>query len=178
DMNSDENDGMDETWCLFDGQLVDDEIANLWSLFPQNVRILVISDSCHSGTITKSIRNNIINPSENHRKFMPGEIAVTTYYSNKSFYDGILAENKIIKAIEASVKLISGCQDNQFSYDGTFNGAFTGILKSVWNGGRFDGNYNSFHKQIMNLLPPKQTPNHYNTGNLNVEFDNEKPFTI
>lgn len=178
DMNSEEIDGMDESWCLFDGQLIDDELDNLWSLFSQNVRILVVSDSCHSGTMTKSIRNDNINPLESHRKFMPKEIAATTYYSNKSFYDRILDENKIIKTIEASVKLISGCQDNQFSYDGTFNGAFTGVLKNVWNGGKFKANYYSFHKKIMNLLPSNQTPNYYNTGKLNLEFDNETPFTV
>lgn len=53
DLSGDEPDRMDETWCLYDGQLVDDEIFALWGTFRQNVRIILISDSCHSGTVGK-----------------------------------------------------------------------------------------------------------------------------
>jgi len=51
-------------------------------------------------------------------------------------------DSKLAKAkanIKASVLLISGCQDNQLSQDGAFNGLFTGTLKKVWNGGIFKG---------------------------------------
>ena len=51
DKNGDENeDGYDETWVLYDRQLVDDELYTLWSKFAPGVRIVVLSDSCHSGT--------------------------------------------------------------------------------------------------------------------------------
>jgi hypothetical protein len=111
---------------------------------------------------------------------MPPEFSSTTYYNNKEFYDKILegVKNVDSKDIQASVKLISGCQDNQYSYDGTFNGQFTGNLKRIWNAGKFNGDYISFHKQIMNLLPPEQTPNYYNIGQQNPAFDDQKPFTI
>jgi metacaspase-1 len=180
DLNSDEDDGLDETWCLFDGEMVDDELSNLWSTFMKGVRILVISDSCHSGTIVKLARSLERNKSEFIPKYMPNEIATTTYYNNKEFYDNILREINNVEAqsIQASVKLISGCQDNQFSYDGPFNGQFTGMLKRVWNSGKFSGNYFSFYKQIMNLLPPEQTPNYYNVGQQDFNFDNQKPFTL
>jgi hypothetical protein len=57
DTNADEkdNDRMDETWVLFDREFVDDELYNLWSKFKPGVRILVLSDSCHSGTVTRDI---------------------------------------------------------------------------------------------------------------------------
>ncbi|WP_211320229.1 caspase family protein [Hymenobacter nivis] len=29
DINGDEDDGLDETWCLYDGELVDDELSQL-----------------------------------------------------------------------------------------------------------------------------------------------------
>ncbi|MGQ7856803.1 caspase family protein [Pedobacter sp. WC2501] len=180
DVNGDEDDSLDETWCLFDGQLIDDELHELWALFQKGVRILVISDSCHSGTITKMAMNFTQLVKGFTRKFMPDEIAATTYFNHQEFYDNIL--KKIIgidpENIKASVKLISGCQDNQYSYDGPFNGQFTGALKKVWNGGKFSGNYLSFHKQIMNLLPVDQTPNYYNIGQQNLPFDNQKPFLI
>ncbi len=54
DTNGDElDDGKDETWFLYDGQLVDDEIDKLFAEFPQGCRILMFSDSCHSGTVAK-----------------------------------------------------------------------------------------------------------------------------
>lgn len=178
DLNFDEEDGMDETWCLFDGQLIDDNLANLWTSFKAGVRILIISDSCHSGTVAKLMNYRNINYSKHAAKFMPSEVAVSTYLNNKEFYDELLSEPKPKTSIKASVKLISGCQDNQYSYDGTFNGQFTARLKRIWNGGRFSGNYNKFHKEILNLLPSYQTPNYYNTGSINEMFNNQKPFTI
>lgn len=33
DINGDEKDKIDETWCLYDGQLVDDKLTELLSLF-------------------------------------------------------------------------------------------------------------------------------------------------
>lgn len=53
DENGDERneDGKDETWCLFDRQIVDDELAFLWSKFRRGVRIIVVSDSCNSGSV-------------------------------------------------------------------------------------------------------------------------------
>ncbi|WP_342767436.1 hypothetical protein [Hymenobacter nivis] len=111
---------------------------------------------------------------------MPNEVASSTYYENKEFYDDILKSVKNVSSpnIKASVKLLSGCQDNQSSYDGPFNGKFTSMLKNVWNGGKFSSGYLSFYKQIVNLMPAEQTPNYYNIGQPNPIFDNQKPFTI
>ena len=50
-------DEYDETWVLYDRQLVDDELYALWSEFAPNVRIIVLSDSCHSGTVTRELRH-------------------------------------------------------------------------------------------------------------------------
>ena len=55
DATSDEPDGLDETWVLYDREIVDDELYAAWSLFRPGVRILVLSDSCHSGTMTKEM---------------------------------------------------------------------------------------------------------------------------
>src|SRR5919108_4739294 len=65
DRNSDEADAQDETWCLYDGELVDDEIYFLLGKFAKGVRILVFSDSCHSGTVTKQAYYRGIVPPQN-----------------------------------------------------------------------------------------------------------------
>ncbi|MBL8529394.1 MAG: caspase family protein [Burkholderiales bacterium] len=53
DVNGDEDDALDETWCLWDRQLIDDELFSLWSRFAAGVRIVMLSDSCHSGTVAR-----------------------------------------------------------------------------------------------------------------------------
>jgi hypothetical protein len=53
DQNGDEIDQQDETWCLYDGMLIDDELKAVWTRFKAGVRILILSDSCHSGTVEK-----------------------------------------------------------------------------------------------------------------------------
>ena len=56
DKNDDEPDGEDETWCLYDRMLLDDELYSLWAQFESGVRICVLSDSCHSGTVAKMVQ--------------------------------------------------------------------------------------------------------------------------
>lgn len=56
DHNGDKEDSRDETWCLYDRMLLDDELAAIWAQFARGVRIFVLSDSCHSGTVLRQIR--------------------------------------------------------------------------------------------------------------------------
>jgi metacaspase-1 len=55
DVDSDETDAMDETWCLYDQMLVDDELRQMWSQFKAGTRIFMLSDSCHSGTVARML---------------------------------------------------------------------------------------------------------------------------
>ena len=65
DVNGDEDDKKDETWCLYDGQLIDDELYFELGQFKAGVRILVLSDSCHSGTVTRAA---IMPPTDRSRR--------------------------------------------------------------------------------------------------------------
>ena len=47
----DESDGKDECFLLQDGVLVDDEFSQMLSAIPAGVRVSVITDCCHSGTM-------------------------------------------------------------------------------------------------------------------------------
>jgi hypothetical protein len=189
DLNGDEDDDQDETWCLYDGELVDDEIYALLAKFAAGVRIVVFSDSCHSGTVLKAAFYPPTAPAraadgtsgEVRYRNMPTEAALRTYRDNKAFYDPILKDAKLKEtrdAIKASAILISGCQDNQLSQDGTFNGLFTGTMLRVWNGGKFKGSYRTFRKQIVDRMPPDQTPNYFRVGQLNAGFEKQSPFKI
>jgi hypothetical protein len=191
DRNEEEPDAIDETWCLYNGELVDDELYALFGEFAQGVRILVFSDSCHSGTVTKAayyegqidIRSSNMEKSSNEVKyrFMPMDIALRTYRLNKEFYNKILEKSELKNAedkVKASVLLISGCQDNQLSKDGAFNGLFTAQVLTVWKDGLFQGSYKDLHKDIVIRMPPYQTPNYFMVGQKDASFEAQRPFTI
>lgn len=55
DDGDDTDDLLDEVWCLYDGQITDDTIRETLKDFAPNVRVVVISDSCHGGTMTEAI---------------------------------------------------------------------------------------------------------------------------
>jgi hypothetical protein len=177
DDNHDEaDDGLDETWCLYDGELVDDELYAIWTQFAAGVRILVISDSCHSGSVIKLHgKENKFYASKN----LPESVAEKTYQQHKTFYDkiqkGMTASNQV--PIKASIKLLSACKDDELSYDGQLNGAFTGALREVWAFGKYNGNYETFKDLIKGKLN-NQTPGLLNQGQLNDTFNQQKPFTL
>src|ERR1043166_530456 len=165
DRNGDETaDDMDETWVLYDRQFVDDELYDLWGTFKPGVRILVLSDSCHSGTVVRNVPP-FIDGGPRHRA-MPRDGGVRVEKANDKLYRAIQASHPGAEnaKVRATVLLISGCMDNQFSQDGLKNGAFTGMLKKVWNGGRFVGNYRQFRDRIRARMPETQTPNYFVVG--------------
>jgi hypothetical protein len=183
DLNGDEDDGDDETWCLFDGEMLDDEIFAHLGKFKKGVRVFVFSDSCHSGTVLKNMRLADARAATAAQRYraIPPEFAQRTYLANRKFYDELGNRKKNAKGkqkVEASALLISGCQDNQLSSDGTFNGLFTAKVKQVWNGGKFKGTYRQFFKAIRRIMPPDQTPNYFWAGASDLAFEQEQPFTV
>lgn len=205
DANSDEADAKDETWVLYDREVVDDELYAMWSQFEAGVRILVTSDSCHSGTVARMMIAEELQraraqvgarkargeadqeipeafaPSQEYRaKALPLDVQAEVNERDRAMYNTVqwLAGPSHRQVIRASVLLISGCQDNQLSYDGNFYGQFTGTLLSVWDNGSFQGDYEQFHTAIVNQMPPDQTPNYFTTGVQNRGFEGQRPFTI
>jgi hypothetical protein len=190
DTHHEEDDAKDETWVLYDRQLVDDELFALWGTFKPGVRIIVLSDSCHSGSVTRDAMvdalvpmlagNGTVDNNAPLKKNMPRDIEDATYEANKDLYDGIQDKNAAGDTVEpgASILLISGCQDNQVSLDGTRNGLFTQTLLGVWNKGKYVGPYGRFHKAIVSKMPPTQTPNLFKVGHADSGFERQRPFTV
>ena len=147
DENADEADGLDETWVLFDRQLIDDELYQRWASFAQGVRIVVFSDSCHSGSVVKAQLGSgppgVLADVYTGGRFMPEDVNLRDNAARKDLYDQVLAgtPKEGEQALKARMLLLSGCQDNQTSADGDRNGLFTGTLRQVWNDGAFTGGY-------------------------------------
>jgi len=195
DFNADEDDATDETWCLFDGQLIDDELYQFWSKFAAGVRVMVLSDSCHSGSVVKTMQAEGLIAEDGAPtipattpRVMPMSVAARTFRQNREFYrdlgsslsqvESSVVSREMSNPVQCSVRLISGCQDNQLSLDGIGNGAFTGALIATWDNGRFNRNYDAFHRSILMKMPPTQTPNHWTVGVKDPVFDAQTPFAV
>lgn len=204
DTSGDEGDDkQDETWCLYDGQLIDDELYFELSRFVTGVRVLVLSDSCHSGTVTRERLPDVAASPDSRSRQMPPDVARRTYQQHQAFYDKLQRDvakaagagavdpdealaalqlsggrvGRITRRFRASVLLISGCQDNQTSLDGPHNGAFTGRLLQVWAHGRYVGDYRKFHAAIVTGMPATQTPNLFGVGPVTA-FAQQQPFSV
>jgi hypothetical protein len=201
DANGDEPDKKDETWCLYDGQLIDDELYYELNRFAAGVRVLVLSDSCHSGSVTRELPPPPPPPGQ-RAKLMPDAVAMRVYREHSKFYDRLQMDVRkavdkkpvdpdaalalvgaaahataLVGAFKPAVILISGCQDNQTSMDGEHNGAFTEKLLKVWDHGAFNGGYASFHTRIRAALPASQSPNLFVLGKA-TKFLAQEPFTV
>ena len=202
DVTGEEKDKLDETWCFYDGELIDDEVFLELSRFAEGVRILVLSDSCHSGTVTRARLPEGGTPG-GRSKMMPPAVAMRTYREHKDFYDKLQRDvaaasgkaevpdpdsalarivvsprlTSIANDCKSSVILISGCQDNQTSMDGDHNGAFTEELLQVWDHGKFKGNYAQLHAAIKARMPRTQVPNLFTLGP-SATFLAQTPFAI
>lgn len=185
DTNGDEKDSgrQDETWVLWDRQLIDDELWALWKLFKAGVRIFVLSDSCHSGTVTRALPALPAASGEAPApriRLLPPRQAAKVYRAHARLYDGLQSGTPKSEAtgVRAGVILISGCQDNQVSLDGTRNGLFTENLKKVWKKGAFSGGHRKFRDAIARRMPASQTPNYLVVGKAAPAFEAGKPFVL
>jgi hypothetical protein len=176
DVNGDEPDGLDEALCPYDiaqGQvLIDDEIHQLFSERAAGVRILLISDSCHSGTV---IRAAAADPdAEGARpRFMP----MGAWLPENKLPRGTTGKPLTQVAITSSLSpwagalslaggdlLLSGCQEgpNNFSYDGKFagrpNGAFTYYALKTLKTLPANATYAQWHQEIGKFLPSASYP--------------------
>jgi metacaspase-1 len=159
-----EEDNLDETWCLYDRELLDDELFALFSEFAPGVRIVVLSDSCHSGSVTRAdpggAEDEFAQP-----KQLPVDVAIATEEGNAELYDRLQKDipTKRLTSVAATVVLISGCQDYEFSRDGRTNGAFTGALLKAWEDPAARRSLQSLRDATAKGIPAQyqQTPNYF-----------------
>jgi hypothetical protein len=144
DVGGDEPDEYDEALYVYDGLLVDDELRAIFQKVKPDVHVVVISDSCFSGTVTRAL----ITDSSKPRYIKTHDIPTTAKLKKR-----LLEEEEMIEI------LLSGCSNTEYSYDaylnGRWNGALTSYATSVIRKGQ---TYKEFYQQVRELLPSGQYP--------------------
>ena len=165
----DEADGRDEALCphdTFEGNiLIDDELYEIFGQRSWGARIIFISDSCHSGSVSRA-SNIMIGAEEDNWKFAKMKFLAPEIYikgDQKLLQKARRVENTQGKwMIRAATVLLSGCKDTEYSYDAWFNeranGAFTYAALQTLEELNARATYRDWHKEIRKLLPHVQYP--------------------
>jgi metacaspase-1 len=134
DREDDEPDGYDETMCPYDvedRQITDDDLRELFAGLSGGVRLTVISDSCHSGSVTRAFLDEII----------PG-LRFKDKRRVRFLNPALLRRTRLVVdprrthptgrfgALESDQRhlLLSGCRDDEYSFDARIAGKFHGAM--------------------------------------------------
>lgn len=168
DVDGDEADQTDESLCPYDlktkGVITDDQLFQLFNKKATGVKLVMISDSCHSGTVTRFAPITITAGGRRVEKTKVKFLPPASFLSPKEY-----AKFGISRAIRKSSPpgrygglLISGCQDVEYSYDAYFqgrpNGAFTFAALAAYKKLKAGATYKDWFTAIRKSLPTAQYP--------------------
>lgn len=149
DTNSDEGDPYDEAIYVYDGTIIDDELrAILKGIHPQ-ATLVVISDSCFSGSVT---RVAALAAQRYKPRFVPPAVSTVGRMARRPF---------LLPEADMPEILITGCSDSEYSYDAEFdgrpNGAMTALAIRVIKQ-NLNETYREFYTGLRVLLPSSEYP--------------------
>jgi hypothetical protein len=161
----DEADRRDEAICAHDGNITDDELRKIIRDVPAKARLTVISDSCHSGTVTRQMLQRDQDARElfseegldyapKPRFMPPPDWAPTT--RGLPAARGFLYPEK-----DMSELLLTGCTAGQLSYDAYLSGRYNGAMSATairLIKRKPDQTYREFHQRLRQLLPTPRFP--------------------
>jgi hypothetical protein len=166
DEDNDEPDARDEVLCPYDinNPLTDDELYDIFAERERGVRIVLISDSCHSGSVSK-FRPSPSGTVAPRVRFLPPE----------QFLKGSALTAAATRVVRSFGKprpfggvLLSGCQDTEYSYDANFggrpNGAFTYFALKALAGLAPNATYRDWYRAYRASLPTQSYPQTPNLG--------------
>lgn len=146
DFGGDEGDAYDEALSVYDGNIPDDDLRIIINKIDPRATLVVISDSCFSGSVTRLI------PERARPRFMPTEGMPV---------DGVVRRRMLLPEAGMPELLISGCSDSEYSYDAEIDGRYNGAMSAMairvirQNPGL---TYHEFHARLRELLPSSDFP--------------------
>lgn len=146
DFSGDEGDTYDEALYVYDGKILDDDLRVIINKMDRRATLLVISDSCFSGSVTRFIPENA------KPRFMPVD-GLSDYRQVRQRF--------LLPQADMPELLLSGCTDSEYSYDADINGRYNGAMSAmairvIRQNPRLT--YNEFYAQLRQLLPSKDFP--------------------
>ena len=176
--------GQDARLCAYNAPITDDELYGYFVCFDAGVDIIVISDSCNTGTVLDVISADI--------KAVAGESA-TQAYRDYIRQHGPVVPPCNTKPLAANLLLISASQD--YDPDGKYNAAyhasaegecsrFTAALLKVWDNGSFGGTYYEMFEAIRCIVsdpdhqPGPMYPNFYCSEGTFSYWTSRRPFDL
>ncbi len=182
DKDGDDGDGTDECLCPYDivrnGPLTDDDLHDIYDSGVRGAKIIMISDSCHSGTVSKfapistpaamagarALRRRV--------RFLPPE-AFLSARAVARLGKGIRGMHRSDPPGRHASLLMAGCQDTEYSYDAYFNGrpngAFSYVAMRALKNTPANATYRQWFDKVKKGLPSQQypqTPNLYGTSRM------------
>jgi hypothetical protein len=179
DTSGDEKDRYDEVICPYDirdNPLVDDELRELFAGVPRGVRLTVISDSCHSGNVTRVIPSEILPglrfADDRRPRFLSPLYWAKPVGRSRDLQKVVLPDalgaspSKREAYPQSSMKhvLLSGCKDIEVSYDADMGGSYHGAmtyhaLKAITDAG-YKITYAELADRLEQLLDAAGYPQH------------------
>ena len=160
----------DEVMCpydIMDNAVTDDELRELFTGLPRGVRLTVISDSCHSGTVTRALLEDIIpglvSPDHRRVRFLNPAL----FRRGPILADPMGASPRGRMAFPQSSMehvLVSGCRDDEYSYDAQigpdFHGAMSYFAIKAIEDANYQLTYRELSDQLQTLLDGAGYPQH------------------
>jgi metacaspase-1 len=160
DLGGDEPDRRDEALCPYDlsdnGPLLDDELHDILADRERGVRVVMISDSCHSGTVAAFAPAT--RPEADRVRFLPPGVFLT----DEAARTAAALPRVPAKRSRRAALLMSGCTDFEYSYDAHFdgrpNGAFTYFALRTLRELPAGATYRDWSAAIATALPSRDYP--------------------
>lgn len=194
DINEDElggpdQDRIDETLCLYDGQMIDDELFRLWSRFRQGVRIVGVFDTCHSGSVIRAPVPARQPEGGARARAVSLGASYQVYLRNRAFYDALpdarkrgpdeaVLARELDFPLAATVLQLSACQSNQEAMESLGNGHFTRSLLDAYAAPASRYGYSGFVDRVASRMSAAQTPKFWRLGPRNDVFEASAVFSL
>jgi hypothetical protein len=177
DTTGDDEGGCDETWCLHDGEILDDQLAGYWRLFQPGVRIVVVADSCHGGGVARedpypALPCMSAPPALVYRTSAGAPLTAADYAASC-----IAEPPRVTDGIHASVLLLAAAGKHQKAQEGLY----TYHLLRLWEGGVFPGSYCDLHRRVRESVMTergRQEPQILMLGSPDRDFPLQRAFHV
>jgi hypothetical protein len=159
----DESDNRDEAICAYDDIIIDDEIRGIISKINKEAHLVVISDSCHSGSVTRAQLRRTYEADNAAAENAPKPRYMPPLEEIDAIRTSLIPVRRRFLYPESNMTevLLSGCNATEYSYDACINGRFNGAMTAM--AVRLikknpKQTYRELHKKLRLILPSPRYP--------------------